>query len=709
MAVANTLESNYWFGAQGNRLWVGQVEGDGAIDIDHEELIDKQENNRVKVRIMGYHARDRQTLPPEDLPWATVMMPTSAPQWHKSQGAIHGLGIGAWVIGTFMDGESAQQPLVFGSLGVVEKGNTYADVAGNLGLSNNYEPTRADTAANNKPAEGQGTVGPSGRGERTGKNSTNDKQQLDVEKITFSVSNGKCGHRPESEFQRILGELFAKKRSNDVVGDLLIDKVTGKITNKDELTRSYVSRLQQVSNGILGDAKQVILYELKKFFQENVLTPLTKALNLTPDKDPTVVFNASEIFDTFMEIVKCLFDNLAKQLLGTLTDMVHDLFDNILNAGFCVARDLTELLVSLIGDGIQSALDAISNAASIIESKGSYENGFLDKLGDTLQQFCNIDFSCYTGTGEYTTKEGDKPDNFVDSLFNRVESFGENVVPSLFGDASFFKDMDSTRIKNGAKATDRLINCSKANDTLIPAFPNTFFTGWQGTPGSGITQPKAIPAINHFGQVVGINVTDGGGNLKTPPSVSVISYAGYGDGATAQSRIKDGKVVDVVVTKNGGGYPYFDGSVSNNPLKLDDNGDPLYDQMYGIDVENPYWIGIITFAQPPAIFNAGYGLTAGTKVCVKKGKKETANPILPEFHPIMDNGRLVSLKIIKEGFGFTAQPEIYLCGEGDVGGLRSAVIVPVINYVPRKDVENYITDYAKYQTIIDCVGHPGDQ
>ena len=119
MAVANTLESNYWFGAQGNRLWVGQVEGDGAIDIDHEDLVDKQENNRIKVRIMGYHARDRQTLPPKDLPWATVMMPTSAPQWHKSQGSVHGLGIGAWVIGTFMDGESAQQPLVFGSLGVV--------------------------------------------------------------------------------------------------------------------------------------------------------------------------------------------------------------------------------------------------------------------------------------------------------------------------------------------------------------------------------------------------------------------------------------------------------------------------------------------------------------------------------------------------------------------------------------------------------------
>ena len=30
---APTLESNYWFGAQGNRLWVGQVEGDGETSL----------------------------------------------------------------------------------------------------------------------------------------------------------------------------------------------------------------------------------------------------------------------------------------------------------------------------------------------------------------------------------------------------------------------------------------------------------------------------------------------------------------------------------------------------------------------------------------------------------------------------------------------------------------------------------------------------
>ena len=84
----STLESNYWFGAQGNRLWIGQVEGDGNIDIYGKELYDISESNRVKVRIMGYHARSRKTLPPKDLPWASVMLPTDAPSL-RNAGAIH--------------------------------------------------------------------------------------------------------------------------------------------------------------------------------------------------------------------------------------------------------------------------------------------------------------------------------------------------------------------------------------------------------------------------------------------------------------------------------------------------------------------------------------------------------------------------------------------------------------------------------------------
>ena len=96
-----TLESNQWFGAQGNRLWLGLVEGDGNLLVSGEELIDRNGSNRVKVRIMGYHTRSRTKLPPKDLPWASVMIPATETVTTTNAGITHGLAIGSWVLGTF--------------------------------------------------------------------------------------------------------------------------------------------------------------------------------------------------------------------------------------------------------------------------------------------------------------------------------------------------------------------------------------------------------------------------------------------------------------------------------------------------------------------------------------------------------------------------------------------------------------------------------
>ena len=86
-----TLESNYWIGAQGGGFWIGQVEGDGDVTIVGSSMQDVSASNRVKVRIVGYHSRDRKELPPEDLPWATVMMPSNAPTV-RNAGTVHGYG-----------------------------------------------------------------------------------------------------------------------------------------------------------------------------------------------------------------------------------------------------------------------------------------------------------------------------------------------------------------------------------------------------------------------------------------------------------------------------------------------------------------------------------------------------------------------------------------------------------------------------------------
>jgi len=82
-----------------------------------EDRKDPEQMGRVRVRILGKHTPDRQDIPTEDLPWATVMLPTTSP-------SVSGLGHtqflveGSWVVVAFHD-EFMQDPIVLGSIGAM--------------------------------------------------------------------------------------------------------------------------------------------------------------------------------------------------------------------------------------------------------------------------------------------------------------------------------------------------------------------------------------------------------------------------------------------------------------------------------------------------------------------------------------------------------------------------------------------------------------
>ena len=98
-----------------------------------EDNLDQQLRNRVKVRCFGYHTEDKAELPTKDLPYATVMMPTTGPSV-EGIGMNHQLLTGSWVVGFFRDGPSAQDPIIMGSIG------SYTSQARdpNLGFSGAY-------------------------------------------------------------------------------------------------------------------------------------------------------------------------------------------------------------------------------------------------------------------------------------------------------------------------------------------------------------------------------------------------------------------------------------------------------------------------------------------------------------------------------------------------------------------------------------------
>jgi hypothetical protein len=101
--------------------WIGVVEGN----------LDPALLGRVQVRIFGYHSsKDSNEIPTEDLPWAPSLFASNV------HGAYGRPNVGDWVVGFFLDGPDAQEPIVMG----IMPGN----VESNLGPTGNKWSTESE-------------------------------------------------------------------------------------------------------------------------------------------------------------------------------------------------------------------------------------------------------------------------------------------------------------------------------------------------------------------------------------------------------------------------------------------------------------------------------------------------------------------------------------------------------------------------------------
>lgn len=80
-----------------------------------EDRNDPQKLGRVRVRVHGIHTENKQKIGTPDLPWATVLMPTTSATL-SGFGTQHGLVEGTTVVVTFKDGRSMQEPMVIGGM-----------------------------------------------------------------------------------------------------------------------------------------------------------------------------------------------------------------------------------------------------------------------------------------------------------------------------------------------------------------------------------------------------------------------------------------------------------------------------------------------------------------------------------------------------------------------------------------------------------------
>jgi hypothetical protein len=95
------------FIGKGNFTWfIGVVE-------DRDDPI---ELGRVRVRCFGWHTEDKGAIPTDQLPWAIPVNPIQSASVSGVGHSPTGLVEGSWVVGFFVDGERAQEPMILGSI-----------------------------------------------------------------------------------------------------------------------------------------------------------------------------------------------------------------------------------------------------------------------------------------------------------------------------------------------------------------------------------------------------------------------------------------------------------------------------------------------------------------------------------------------------------------------------------------------------------------
>ena len=131
-----TLFNSGFLGASFN-WWIGQIADDSywRDNIVSGKFDDKNNvpgwGRRYKVRIIGLHDQEEESIKSEELPWAQVMYPITAGGGQAFARSTSALRQGMFVFGFFLDGADQQVPVIMGVLG----NNTQTTLSTKIGTS----------------------------------------------------------------------------------------------------------------------------------------------------------------------------------------------------------------------------------------------------------------------------------------------------------------------------------------------------------------------------------------------------------------------------------------------------------------------------------------------------------------------------------------------------------------------------------------------
>ena len=759
--------TNFW-GKDPMQWWIGQVtdpdKGKWGDCLEKTQAANGEDINsfRCRVRIVGYHdcADD---LPDEDLPLAHILLPPNTATTGGCGETVQYQG-GEVVVGFFMDGEDAQQPVIFGTL---FKQPFVADE-----LTTSEFNAKKQTCF--KPYTPPKTVQTSGK-----------QQQHQASPWPRSFTPGEVAktiaQKQKEASTNIVTDAFSPCEDNEIskISNAIKD-FTRKLETLQELNEAstYVDPIYgglvdiqsevKLATGRIHNSMTKLVRRGRSWLIQDTLDKLDKTMEGSVDKFNQVVLGQAT--NALTSVIFCNIEKIQDALVDYLSKSLENMVGQVLDVPTCGIENFMSDMFGQINNLLDSSLGSMFGQLNNIQGGGialpSKTFSKAIKFANIITNVLDCDkVNCPPEPTSFSSKNG---------VSKSIEDAFENIIDKAGLNSRLTPLLET--IDNAIDASPTRPDCS--TNVLKCGPPRVDFLGssGQGATGSAI--------VNALGNIIGVAINGTGFGFKEPPLLSFFDSCdkGYGAGGypimgnvsplryTESDRqrdllslaqltdgvgldqitkiIPDGKQVGDIVFDNDENSPKISDvglNVTGSDLPVyvaDSNGTDI--GVIGVVMTSPGQeylpnttetdidgnikdvipdpngnydgeVSYVTSLGDVIVQNTGFGYDDDNDTAsVGGGSVDTAGDTLPgdatgdiiqkpgqpQVELNIQNGLVVGANVVNGGFGFTGLPDITINSDTGAG----AKLLPVLKFTKVDDASQLaqITQDAVV-TVISCI------
>ena len=713
--------TNFW-GKDPMQWWIGQVtdpdKGKWGDSLESTQAANGEDIYafRCRVRIVGYHdcADD---LPDEDLPLAHILLPPNTATTGGCGETVQYQG-GEVVVGFFMDGEDAQQPVIFGTLFkqpfVADELTTSEFNAKKQTCFKPYTPPKVVQTAG-KQQQHQASPWPrSFTPGEVAKTIAQKQKEASTNIVTDAFSP--CEDNEISKISNAIKDFTRKLETLQELNEAstYVDPIYGGIVD--------IQSEVKLATGRIHNSMTKLIRRGRSWLIQDTLDKLDKTMEGSVDKFNQVVLGQAT--NALTSVIFCNIEKIQDSLVDYLSKSLENMIGQVLDVPICGIENFMSDMFGQINNLLDSSLGSMFGQLNNIQGGGialpSKTFSKAIKFANIITNVLDCDkVNCPPEPTSFSSKNG---------VSKSIEDAFENIIDKAGLNSKLTPLLDT--IDNAIDASPTRPDCS--TNVLKCGPPRVDFLGssGQGATGSAI--------VNALGNIIGVAINGTGFGFKEPPLLSFFDSCDKGSAAGGYPQM--GRVSPLTYNQSDSDNGLIPDGFNVGDIQRDSNGNPIYVSdpngselgVVGVVITNSgdgYLpnttetdidgnvkelipdpnanydgeVSYVTSLGDVVVQNTGFGYDDNDTASVSGDTLPDATGERPgqaEVELNIQNGLVVGANVVNGGFGFTGLPDITINSDTGAG----AKLLPVLKFTKVDDASQLaqITQDAVV-TVISCI------